>query len=101
MKALFDRVLEIDPQLVEQRDVLLQLRFEARKARGKVVLEPWLDLTGDLGHGGVHLPQEGVLTRSTANGQRDETAEKMSCHAKAAKAPLDPSLKGHRCAVLR
>mmetsp|Transcript_60751 Transcript_60751/g.113568 ORF Transcript_60751/g.113568 Transcript_60751/m.113568 type:complete len:258 (+) Transcript_60751:243-1016(+) len=62
MPRLNETILELHPEVVKLLDVVLQLGFEAREARGKVVLQPRLDLTGNLRHGTVHLFQE-VLCR--------------------------------------
>mmetsp|Transcript_780 Transcript_780/g.1749 ORF Transcript_780/g.1749 Transcript_780/m.1749 type:complete len:273 (+) Transcript_780:281-1099(+) len=73
-------LLEVHPQPVEELDVLLELCFEAWKARGKVVLEPGLDLAGDLRHGAVHLLQEGL--RGQLDLIRVGMQHSIECHAR-------------------
>lgn len=49
------QVLEVHPEPIEDFDVLFELRFEARKARGEVVLQSRLDVASDLRHRTVHI----------------------------------------------
>lgn len=90
-----------------------------KKTLNKMLLQSWLDLTRNLCHDTVHLPQEFILGCCQISSDLSPTKpmwknlcfsmvkpwkvilQNLTTYSPASKIPLHPSRKGHRCAVLR